>query len=298
MKLVIVSGLSGSGKSIALHALEDEGFYCMDNLPVFMLIAFAMNLAENPDSSPDTSHDSAPDSTFAKTAIGIDARSDHEDFSAISGLIKKLDNAGINTQVITLDAQDDVLIKRFSETRRKHPLTDDHTTLAQAIIREREILQPLIQLSDLRIDTTSSNVHQLRKTIRSRVAQISEKQISVQFESFGFKHGVPRDADFVFDVRCLPNPHWQQELRPLTGRDKPVAEFLEKQPDTQRMFDDIASFVKNWIPSFQADGRAYLTIAIGCTGGQHRSVYLTERLSNHFVAEGVTTIRSHRELGL
>ena len=286
MKLVIVSGLSGSGKSIALHALEDEGFYCMDNLPVFMLIAFAMNLVDN------------PEDTFSKTAVGIDARSDHEGFSAISDLIQRLEHAGIDSQVVTLDAQDDVLIKRFSETRRKHPLTDNKTTLAQAIVREREILQPLIQLSDLRIDTSTSNVHQLRKTIRARVAQAGEKQISVQFESFGFKHGVPRDADFVFDVRCLPNPHWQKELRPLTGRDQPVADFLEQQKDTQRMFDDISTFVKSWIPSFQADGRAYLTIAVGCTGGQHRSVYLTERLSDHFVAEGITTIRSHRELGI
>ncbi|MEJ2213521.1 MAG: RNase adapter RapZ [Gammaproteobacteria bacterium] len=286
MKLVIVSGLSGSGKTVALHALEDEGFYCMDNLPVFMLIAFAQNLVDN------------PEETFSKTAIGIDARSEHEGFSAIAELMKKLKNAGIDCQVVTLDAQDDVLIKRFSETRRKHPLTDDSTSLAQAIVHEREILQPLIQLSDLRIDTTTSNVHQLRKTVRSRVAQAGEKKISLQFESFGFKHGVPRDADFVFDVRCLPNPHWQKELRPFTGRDEAVANFLEKQGDSLRMFDDISRFVKDWIPSFQADGRAYLTIAIGCTGGQHRSVYLTEKLANHFVDQGITTIRSHRELGI
>ena len=212
--------------------------------------------------------------------------------------MKKLENAGIDCQVVTLDAQDDVLIKRFSETRRKHPLTDDSTSLAQAIVHEREILQPLIQLSDLRIDTTTSNVHQLCKTVRSRVAQAGEKKISLQFESFGFKHGVPRDADFVFDVRCLPNPHWQKELRPFTGRDEAVANFLEKQGDSLRMFDDISRFVKDWIPSFQADGRAYLTIAIGCTGGQHRSVYLTEKLADHFVDQGVTTIRSHRELGI
>ena len=286
MKLVIVSGLSGSGKTVALHALEDEGFFCMDNLPVFMLIAFAQNLVDN------------PEETFSKTAIGIDARSEHEGFSGIAELMKKLENAGIDCQVVTLDAQDDVLIKRFSETRRKHPLTDDRTSLAQAIVHEREILQPLIQLSDLRIDTTTSNVHQLRKTVRSRVAQAGEKKISLQFESFGFKHGVPRDADFVFDVRCLPNPHWQKELRPFTGRDEAVANFLEKQGDSLRMFDDISRFVKDWIPSFQADGRAYLTIAIGCTGGQHRSVYLTEKLADHFVDQGVTTIRSHRELGI
>ena len=285
MRLVIVTGLSGSGKSIALNALEDDGYYCIDNMPVFLLIAFALNLVERPDES------------FQLTAIGIDARSDHSDFEEIPDLIKRLRKAGVQCEMIMLDAQTDILIKRFSETRRKHPLTDDNTSLAEAIRQEREILKPLILSSDLTIDTSSSNVHQLRKTIRSRVAGSRENQLSLQIESFGFKHGVPRDADFVFDVRCLPNPHWQQELRPLTGRDKPVADFLASQDDTQRMFDDISSFIENWIPSFQADGRSYLTVAIGCTGGQHRSVYLTERLCDYFESKDVTTIRSHRELG-
>ena len=285
MRLVIVTGLSGSGKSIALNALEDDGYYCIDNMPVFLLIAFALNLVER------------PDERFQLTAIGIDARSHHSDFEEIPDLIKRLRKAGVQCEMIMLDAQTDILIKRFSETRRKHPLTDDNTSLAEAIRQEREILKPLILSSDLTIDTSSSNVHQLRKTIRSRVAGTRENKLSLQIESFGFKHGVPRDADFVFDVRCLPNPHWQQELRPLTGRDQPVADFLASQDDTQRMFDDVSSFIENWIPSFQADGRSYLTVAIGCTGGQHRSVYLTERLCDYFESKDITTIRSHRELG-
>ncbi len=285
MRLVIVTGLSGSGKSIALHALEDEGYYCIDNMPVFLLVAFAINLVEN------------PDDRYKLTAIGIDARSDHTGFQEIPDLVKRLRKSNVECEIITLDAQDDILIKRFSETRRKHPLTDNNTSLAEAIKQEREILNPLILSSDLSIDTSTSNVHQLRKTISLRVAGTKQKQLSLQIESFGFKHGVPRDSDFVFDVRCLPNPHWQPELRPLTGKDQPVADFLVSQSDTQRMFDDISRFIENWIPSFQADGRSYLTVAIGCTGGQHRSVYLTERLCDHFESKNIKTICSHRELG-
>jgi UPF0042 nucleotide-binding protein len=285
MRLVIVTGLSGSGKSIALHALEDEDYFCIDNMPVFLLIAFAMNLVDNPDEN------------YRLTAVGVDARSDHEDFAEIPALVKKLKKAGVECQIVMLEAQDDVLIKRFSETRRKHPLTDSKTTLAEAIIREREILQPLILASDLKIDTSFTNLHQLRRTIRTRVAQASKNQLSLQIESFGFKHGVPRDADFVFDIRCLPNPHWHQELRPLTGRDKPVADFLARQQDTWAMFEDISSFIRKWVPKFQEDGRSYLTVAIGCTGGQHRSVYMTEKLCDYFTQLGITTIKSHRELG-
>lgn len=285
MKLVIVTGLSGSGKSIALNALEDEGYYCIDNMPVFLLIAFAVNLIDHPDDN------------YRFTAIGIDARSDHEDFSEVPALVEKLRDNGFECQIVFLEAQDEILIKRFSETRRKHPLTDNKTTLAEAILQDRELLQPLIDASDLTIDTSHSNLHQLRKTIRNRVAQVDEKKLSLQIESFGFKHGVPRDADFVFDVRCLPNPHWQPDLRPLTGRDKAVADFLNKQADTHTMFEDISNFIQKWVPKFQDDGRSYLTVAIGCTGGQHRSVYMTEKLCDHFDQSGITAIRSHRELG-
>ena len=281
MKLIIITGLSGSGKSIALNALEDESYFCIDNMPVFLLIAFAQNLIDNPDSKYDF------------TAIGVDARSRHEDLSEIPNLVTKLNKSGIDCEIVVLEAEDEVLIKRFSETRRKHPLTDKKTSLADAIVREREFLQPLILASDLRIDTSHTNLHQLRKIIRTRVAQATENKLSLQIESFGFKFGVPRDADFVFDVRCLPNPHWQQELRPLTGRDKPVADFLAKQPDTFSMYEDISNFIQKWVPKFQADGRSYLTVAIGCTGGQHRSVYITEKLCDHFDQQGLTTIRSH-----
>ncbi|MGD2119336.1 MAG: RNase adapter RapZ [Chromatiales bacterium] len=284
MRLVIVTGLSGSGKSIALNALEDEGFYCIDNMPVFLLIAFAQNLIENPDDS------------FRLTAIGIDARSGHDDLHELPEIVRKLRNADIHCEIVMLEAHDEVLFKRFSETRRKHPLSNKSVSLAGAIRKERQLLEPLLMASDLKIDTTHSNVHQLRDTIRSRVARSGDTSLSLQIESFGFKHGVPCDSDFVFDVRCLPNPHWQQELRPLTGKDQAVADFLEAQPDSIRMFNDIRDFVMNWIPSFRADGRSYLTVSIGCTGGQHRSVYLTEKLCDYFEQQQIPTIRNHREL--
>jgi len=285
MKLIIITGMSGSGKTIALHSLEDEGYFCIDNMPVFLLLAFAGNLLDQ------------PDKTYNLTAVGVDVRSNPEAFSEIPRLVDKLNAAGIDCKIVLLEAQDDVLIKRFSETRRKHPLTDKNISLAEAIVMERALLEPLILASDLRIDTTHSNLHQLRKTIRSRVARVTENRLSLQIESFGFKHGVPRDADFVFDIRCLPNPHWQQELRPLTGKDKPVVDFLEQHADVQRMYNDIRNFIENWVPSFRNDGRSYLTVAIGCTGGQHRSVYMTERLCNYFDNTETVTIRSHRELG-
>lgn len=285
MKLVIITGLSGSGKSIALNALEDEGFYCIDNMPVFLLVAFAVHLAENPDDN------------YQLTAIGVDARSDPEDFSEIPILVEKLKSSGVDCEIVMLEADNDVLIKRFSETRRKHPLTNKQVSLSDAIVMERQLLQPLSMASDLRIDTSNSNLHQLRKTIRNRVAKVHTNKLSLQIESFGFKHGVPIDADFVFDVRCLPNPHWQSELRPMTGKDKPVIDFLANQPDTDKMFQDISNFIETWVPKFQHDGRSYLTVAIGCTGGQHRSVYMTEKLCDHFEKSGITTIRSHRELG-
>jgi len=284
MKLIIVTGLSGSGKSIALHSLEDEGFYCMDNMPIFLLSAFVKNLIENPDKN------------FSETAIGIDARSGFEDFSEVPTLVEQLKGINIDCEIIMLEAQDEILIKRFSETRRKHPLTNEQTTLAEAITKERLLLEPLNVASDLKIDTTHSNLHQLRKTIQARVANKTNNKLSLQIESFGFKHGVPCDADFVFDVRCLPNPHWQSELRPFTGKDKPVIDFLSEQTDVIRMFEDIKNFIGNWIPNFQADNRSYLTVAIGCTGGHHRSVYLTEKLCDHFNKSDISTIKSHREL--
>lgn len=285
MKLVIVTGLSGSGKSIALNTLEDMGYYSIDNLPVFLLPSFAEALAP-----PHT------DPRYELTAVGIDARNDSTDLDGLSLLLSSLKARGINTEIIFLEAQDDTLIKRYSETRRPHPLSDDNRPLTEAIRLEREILSPFLTAADLRIDTTRTNLHELRKIIRSRVGEHLSNEISLQFVSFGFKHGIPRDADFVYDVRCLPNPHWHPKLRPLTGRDQKVVDFLEKIDQVAEMKQAIIGFMEQWIPCFAGDGRSYLTVAIGCTGGQHRSVYITEQLSRHFKNCDHQVLTRHREL--
>lgn len=283
IKLQIVTGLSGSGKTIALHTLEDMGYYCIDNLPVSLLEAVALHLT------------SEPEPIFCKTAVGIDARSQPSQIPRLPALVDNMRKQGIECTMLFLDAQPDTLIKRFSETRRKHPLTDGKQSLDEAILHERELLQPLNNTADLRIDTSHTNQHELRDLIRSRISG-ADDNASILFESFGFKHGVPRDADFVFDVRCLPNPHWQSELRHLSGRDKPVADFLDAQDETHQMMADLKGFFDRWIPTFEADGRSYLTIAIGCTGGQHRSVYLVEQLTQHFKGQGMQVVSRHREL--
>jgi len=284
MKLVIVTGLSGSGKSIALNTLEDLGYYCIDNLPVFLLHAFVDALV------------SRHDPRFNLTAVGIDARNLSSAPESLTPLLEPLRSHGIQCEILYLEAQDDTLIKRYSETRRRHPLADDEHPLAEAIQLERKILDPFLSAADLKIDTTHTNLHQLRDIIRSRVGEHSSSEISLLFESFGFKHGVPRNADFVYDARCLPNPHWQQELRTLTGRDADVAYFLEQDSRVQQFKQAIIDFLEDWIPCFEADGRSYLTIAIGCTGGQHRSVYLVEQLSGHFRRRGRQILNRHREL--
>ena len=284
MRLIIVTGLSGSGKTIALHTLEDLGYNCIDNLPMYMLKALAEELVKHP-------QEERP-----RTAVGIDARNQMEDLRHLPKLVKEMKAQGLGCQILFLEAQDDTLIKRFSETRRKHPLTDDDHPLAEAIHLERTLLEPIISDTDLRIDTTHTNQHELREIISARLNEQQQRTLSVMFQSFGYKHGVPRDVDFVFDARCLPNPHWEQELRPLTGRDKPVARFLEDNPDVIRMQQDISNFLEHWIPAFEADGRNYLTIAIGCTGGHHRSVYLVEQLAAHFSNDQRQVVIRHREL--
>jgi UPF0042 nucleotide-binding protein len=283
IKLQIVTGLSGSGKSIALHTLEDMGYYCIDNLPVSLLEAVALHLT------------SEPEEIFCKTAVGIDARSQPSQIANLPGLVENMRRQGIECNMLFLDAQPDTLMKRFSETRRKHPLTDSNRPLDEAIMRERELMQPLNTAADLRIDTSHTNQHELRDLIRNRIGGNSDKA-SVLFESFGFKHGVPRDADFVFDVRCLPNPHWQAELRHLTGQDQAVMDFLSSHNNTDQMLQDLIRFFDHWIPTFEADGRSYLTIAIGCTGGQHRSVFLVEQLAEHYKQTGLEVNIRHREL--
>ncbi|MCB1760325.1 MAG: RNase adapter RapZ [Gammaproteobacteria bacterium] len=284
MKLVIVTGLSGSGKSIALNTLEDLGYYCVDNLPLFLLSKFVEEMATE------------KDPLFEMIAVGIDARNRATYLESVESLLSRLSEQGVEHELIFLEAQDDTLIKRYSETRRRHPLSDDDHPLAEAIKLERQILGPFLNATDLRIDTTRTNVHQLRDLLRAHFSSSDTQTLSLLFLSFGFKHGVPKDADFVYDARFLPNPHWQPTLRPLTGRDTKVADFLEQNPSVLEFKQDIILFLEKWIPGFQADGRSYLTVAIGCTGGQHRSVYLTERLAAHFKRSGLPVIKRHREL--
>jgi UPF0042 nucleotide-binding protein len=283
-RVVVVTGLSGSGKSIALDVLEDAGFYCIDNLPVSLFETLAREIVARPATARE------------HTAIGIDARNPGSELSRLPQLVNQLRDSGVDCELVFLDAEDSVLIQRFSETRRRHPLTDEGRTLEQAIQLERETLQPLLDLTRLKIDTTRTTLHELRKLIRARVAERVSGEMSIMLQSFGFKHGVPRNADFVFDARCLPNPHWQPELRPHTGRDQPVAEFLGNDLKVQGLLSHISDFLTHWIPCFEGEGRSYLTIAIGCTGGQHRSVYLVEQLARFFEAQGRQVVCSHREL--
>ena len=284
MKLVIVSGLSGSGKSVALHTLEDVGFYCIDNLPVGLLGDFGRHITE------------IRIRPGERYAVGIDARSGSEDLSRFPTILDELEARGIHSEILFLQADNDTLIKRFSETRRRHPLSGPSTSLAEAIAGEAALLAPILARADLTIDTTTTTLHQLRELIRERLDRRVHGRLSLLFESFGFKHGVPKDADFVFDVRCLPNPHWEPRLRPLTGRDADVAEYLQAQPSVERMYEHIRGFIEEWLPAFERESRSYLTVAIGCTGGQHRSVYLSERLSEHFRQREDNVSVRHREL--
>ena len=284
MKFVVVTGLSGSGKSVALNTLEDLGYYCIDNLPSFLLESYADALI------------SEPAARFAETAVGVDARNAPEDLLRVPPVVARLRDAGIAAEIVLLEADDEVLVQRFSETRRRHPLTNSDTSLADAIRRERELLAPLLSSADLNIDTTRTNLHELRDLMRRRVAERPAGVLSLLFLSFGFKRGVPRDADLVFDARCLPNPHWEPGLRPLTGRDPEVVAFLERDPRVPAYLDQVGGFLQAWLPCFRDEGRSYLTVAIGCTGGQHRSVYLVEQLARRFRGTEPRVLVSHREL--
>jgi UPF0042 nucleotide-binding protein len=283
VRLVIVSGLSGSGKSVALHTLEDLGYYCIDNLPAGLLgvLAQELSLAATP---------------VQNAAVGIDARNLPQALQQFSQVLDQLKQRGIGSEILFLTCETETLIKRFSETRRRHPLSNSGAALAEAVELERALLEPIAQRADLFIDTSQTNIHQLRDLVLSRVARQSRNRLSLLFESFGYKHGIPRDADFVFDARCLPNPHWQPELRPLSGHDRPVVQYLESEPQVAAMHEQLRSFLEHWIPAFQAGNRSYLTIAVGCTGGQHRSVYLVERLARHFQTHYPNVVTRHREL--
>jgi len=284
MRLIIVSGLSGSGKSIALNTLEDLDYYCIDNLPVGMLRAFAEQMTGEWGQN------------HGDFAVGIDARNSSPDLQHFPEVLKDIRKRDIDTSTLFLQADDDTLFKRFSETRRKHPLTDHSVSLADAIALERELLEPIAARADTFIDTTHTNVHQLRDLIHDRVRQHETGTMSVLFQSFGYKHGIPSDADFVFDVRCLPNPHWEPALRPLTGKDEAVGAYLTSHPRVGQMLEQLQQFLEFWIPCFEEDNRSYMTIALGCTGGQHRSVYLVERLADHFRNQRGNVLIRHREL--
>ncbi len=283
-RLIIVSGLSGSGKSVALHVLEDLGYYCIDNLPVALLKSLLQELTN------------AEDQSITRIAVSVDARNPHHDIDSLPEVVAELRSNSVRTDVLFLQTSDDVLLTRYSESRRRHPLADNGRELRTAITHERELLGQIINLADLIIDTTKSSVYDLGNTIRERVDRRDSNVLSVLIESFGFKHGIPADADFVFDLRCLPNPYWQPELRPLSGLDQPVAEFLDADELFAQMYDDILAFLTRWIPRYVSFDRGYLTVAIGCTGGQHRSVHMTEKLASALKKAHDPVLTRHSEL--
>ena len=281
MSFIIISGLSGSGKSIALQALEDIGFYCIDNLPAALLPHFADQMR-------------AVRGEFADIAVGIDARN-RLFLSGAPANLEHLRTLGIDYRIIFLEADESVLVKRFKETRRRHPLTDAQTPLLEGIRLEKSLLEPLSLSSARRIDTTHTTAQQLRQLIYDFARGASTRGITLLFESFGFKHGTPLDADYVFDVRCLPNPYWERGLRSLTGHDPAVAAFLEGHADVTTMFNHIAEFLTQWLPGFERENRSYLTVAIGCTGGQHRSVMIAEEVKKRLAKPGYRVKVIHRD---
>lgn len=266
MRLVIVSGRSGSGKSTALDVLEDNDYYCIDNLPATLLPELVERTLLN------------PDMLYPQIAVSIDARNQPYQLERFPELLADLRARHIQCDLLFLDANDETLLKRFSETRRRHPLTNDTRSLPEAIADEKRLLEPIIDLADLCIDTTHLNLYQLRDIIKLRLLDKPEPGTAFLIESFGFKRGVPVDADVIFDMRCLANPYWIPELRGYSGLDQPVIDYLRDQPEAEEMYQDLYSYLSKWLPRFAASNRAYVTVGIGCTGGQHRSVYMTERL--------------------
>jgi UPF0042 nucleotide-binding protein len=270
MRLIIVSGLSGSGKSVALHMLEDIDFYCVDNIPAALLKPFIAHTVRG------------MGDTYPRTAVGLDARNRPNEIETIPALVSELRRSGIDCDILYLHASEEVLLKRYAETRRKHPLVAGGIGLREAIASERKLLEPISTAADLVIDTTHTGVHSLRELIRERIHGRQEGRLSLMFESFGYKNGIPGDADYVFDVRSLPNPYWEHALRHLTGRDAPVMEYLARHASVRTMIADLIAFLEKRIGEFALANRSYLTIALGCTGGQHRSVYIAEQLAAHF----------------
>jgi UPF0042 nucleotide-binding protein len=285
MKLVIISGLSGSGKSVAINTLEDDDYYCIDNMPLSMLLTCIEHLTTT------TSFN------YEKIAIGVDARNASKDIIAFPEIAKAIKNRGIDLSLIHLEANEETLIQRYSETRRKHPLTKKGLPLVEAIHMEKHILEDLVLLADLRIDTTSTNVRELRTIITEQVCKKISSELTILLQSFGFKYGVPNDSDYVFDVRCLPNPYWEKNLRELSGKDPDVIEYLQSYDEVKEMIDSIESFIEKWLPLFARDNRSYLSVSIGCTGGHHRSVHVAEYLSERLGGFNDTHISvRHRDL--
>ncbi|MFA5940554.1 MAG: RNase adapter RapZ [Sinimarinibacterium sp.] len=284
MKLVIVSGLSGAGKTVALKQYEDLGYYCIDNLPLQLVGPISQRALR------------AAESRYDKLAIGVDARESPKEIARFPRYVERLRARGIETRILYLRAEESVLLQRYSETRRRHPLATGTVSLAEAIRLEQDLLAPIASVADATIDTTSKNLHELREEIQGQIPGGGSGTLTVQLESFGFRNGLPDDADFVFDVRCLPNPHWEPTLRRLTGRDPACRAWLERYPNVERMVRDLNGFLTHWLPEYRRQDRAYLTVAVGCTGGQHRSVYVVERLAEMLRERYESLSVRHREI--
>ena len=283
MKLTIISGRSGSGKSTVLRYLEDHGYHCVDNLAASLLPALSERIAAESDG-------------VVNVAVSIDARNLSVDLSLLPGIVEQLKRQDIPVEVVFLDAKGATLLKRFSESRRRHPLSTDQVGLREAIDKESELLEPIVLLASLSIDTSSMSLQQLQDAISQRIIEKSETGLILQFQSFGFKNGVPADADIVYDVRCLPNPYWEARLRSRNGLDDPVRSFLESFDTVQAMFADICGFLETWLPRFEENSRSYITVAVGCTGGRHRSVFFCEKLARHFEGRITKVQVRHREI--
>lgn len=280
MKLIIISGRSGSGKSISLRCLEDLGYYVVDNLPWTLLPDLLSNLSKS----------------HTHVAISLDSRNIPSDPAVLDHIFDEVLSTYQDVEALYLDADDLTLLKRYSETRRKHPLSSSNVSLQEAIDKERILLEPVTNRANLIIDTRDLSSHELACMMRDRIAPREQNTLSILFESFGFKYGVPNNADYIFDIRCLPNPYWEASLRGFNGLDEPVIDFLSQHPNVEKMEKSIEAFLEAWIPAFQEDRRSYLTIAIGCTGGQHRSVYMAERLAKYFNDKYKSIQVRHREI--
>jgi UPF0042 nucleotide-binding protein len=281
--LIVLTGVSGGGKTVALRALEDLDFYCVDNLPTTLEAPLVNAVIQGKGGN------------HRRIAVGVDVRNRGVDFAQMPNVLSELAGAGVQVHLIFIDCRDEVLIKRYSETRRRHPLASRGRSLGDAITEERRLLRPLMAIAEKVIDSSELNVHQLRRLVATGYAQATEG-LTLMFQSFAFKRGLPLDSDFVFDARCLPNPHWQPHLRPLSGKDAPVREFLEAEPLVGEYFADTARWLDAWLPRFEQDDRSYVTISIGCTGGRHRSVYLVEKLAAHYRHRRDGVLTFHREL--